>query len=236
MYRRAESSRAEMLELQRAERRLALEEAGLSPDDVAAADAAQQGQETDAGEGQAQTNAVAEVKWKGGAQEQSGAADADEDKKARRQRARDYVASFGPMIDKAEREGRAQDAARYRRVLMTFVPDYVDVYGELISEAHAANREDDAKKACAELLALVPEWLRVGTMVELLNRDEGYFSRVLSADGLATKDEFVKAFRRRYDKVRREQGDKDERVAKMERICKVLATYVPDFERSPEWK
>jgi hypothetical protein len=59
---------------------------------------------------------------------------------------------------------------------------------------------------------------------------------VLSADGLATKDEFVKAFRRRYDKVRREQGDKDERVAKMERICKVLATYVPDFERSPEWK
>ena len=26
-------------------------------------------------------------------------------------------------------------------------------------------------------------------------------------------------------------GRKDERVAKMERICKVLATYVPDFER-----
>ena len=43
-------------------------------------------------------------------------------------------------------------------------------------------------------------------------------------------------FRKIYDAARRDKGDRDERDEKVAHICRVLATYVPDFERSPEWK
>ncbi len=43
-------------------------------------------------------------------------------------------------------------------------------------------------------------------------------------------------FRKLYDQAMRDKGDRDERREKMSHICKVLATYVPDYERSPEWK
>ena len=234
-----------MLELQRAERALALEEAGFSPEAIQASVAEQQEPATVEGtaDGQVQTNAVVSVEWQSEARPLTpaeaalSAADtamADESRQRCCRRAKDYVATFGGLIDRATSEGRIPDANHYRRVLMTFVPNYVDTYGELIGEARTAGRETEAMKLCRDLLALVPDWQRVGVMVELLAHDEAYFSRILA--GLVTKDEYVKAFRRRYDQARRSNGDCDEREEAMERLCKVLATYVPDFERSPEWK
>jgi hypothetical protein len=242
MYRRAESSRAEMLELQRAERALAMEEAGLSPTAEAAPSA-----DADAvpaeGAQPAETNAVVSVAWPEPEASSSPAtaklaketdATASNVRQEQRRHARDYVATFGAMIDRANREGRPQDAAHYGRMLMTFVPDYATVYIELVDEARAAGRDEDALRSCAALMALEPDWKRVGTMVRLLERNEGYYSRALA--GITTKDEYVKAFKRLYDEARRSTADRDEREAAMERLCRVLATYVPDFEKSSEWK
>ena len=243
MYRRAETSRAEMLELQRAERALALEESGASLEDIQAAMnnplSSETGTEADA----PQTNAVVNVTWrKSGGEIMPVTAElskaettyVDASRQRIKSHARDYVVLFGKLIDRADRDGHVQDAVRFREMLVTFVPDVAIIFCERIKEARAAGREDDAKKACADLIALMPDWKRVGTMVELLVRDEEYFSKTLA--GLVTKDEYVKAFRRLYDKARRSNADRDEREEKMERICKVLATYVPDFESSPEWK
>ena len=244
MYRRAESSRAEMLELQRAERALAMEEAGLSPTaEVAAAPSA----DADAGPAEgaqpAETNVLVSVSWPEPEASSSPAtaklaketdATASNVRQEQRRHARDYVATFGAMIDRANREGRPQDAAHYGRMLMTFVPDYATVYIELVDEARAAGRDEDALRSCAALMALEPDWKRVGTMVRLLERNEGYYSRALA--GITTKDEYVKAFKRLYDEARRSTADRDEREAAMERLCRVLATYVPDFEKSSEWK
>lgn len=240
MYRRAESSRAEMLELQRAERALALEEAGLSP---ASADEASVAVPVAEATPAAETNAAVAVAWPAAdpppTPTAAGLSQAEAARAARardgvRRHARDYVATFGALIDRANREGRPQDAAHYSRMLMTFVPDYATTYMDLMDEARAAGRDEEATRACAALMALEPDWRRVGTMVRLLARNEAYYSRTLA--GLVTKDEYVKAFRRLYDEARRSTADRDEREATMARLCSVLATYVPDFEKSSEWK
>lgn len=244
MYRRAETSRAEMVELQKAERLLALEESGGA---IAAVDAADDepgaSTETTTDGAAAPTQQVVSVTWPDAADERSPATrhvlEADRAHVARlaadrRRRSREHVVNFEAMVERAEREGRTADVAYYRRTLVSLVPDYPLVCAELIEEARRDNRPKDADYFCTALMAFTPEWARVGVMLELLARDEAYYSKMLA--GRVTKDEFVKAFRKRYDRARRGKGDQDERDAEMAHICSVLATYVPDYERSPEWK
>ena len=138
------------------------------------------------------------------------------------------------MAARAESEGRAADAEYYRRTLTTLVPEYVEVYAELIDEARKAGREKDEARHVGDLVAMVPEWRRVTVFEKLLLRDEAYYSRALA--GRIGRDEYVKVFRKLYDQAMRDKGERDERRGKMAHICKVLATYVPDYERSPEWK
>lgn len=247
MYRRAETSRAEMLALQRAERLLALDEAGaLTAADLEAGAAAgtaptEQAQPA-ATEGK--TNAVVKVDWPEAA---TGKTPADEkvleiaqqmDEKTSaeaRRRTRDYIKSFGALADEATQQGRLVDAAHYRRTLTALVPDYQDVYAELIDEVRQQKgQEKEEAHLVKSLLATVPKWQRVAVCERLLLRDETYFSKALA--GQVDRDEYVKAFRKLYDQAMRDKGDRDERRAKVAHICEVLSTYVPDFERSPEWK
>jgi hypothetical protein len=242
MYRRAETSRAEMLALQRAERMLALEESGAlseadqEPDFDASGDSGARPDEA--------TNVVVKVDWPADAasapaadsvavdagRKMAAAANAEDGR-----RAREYIATFGALAGRADAEGRPVDAAYYRRTLTSLVPEYVDVYAELIDEARRkGGREKDEARYVTELMATIPAWRRVAVCESLLQRDEAYFSRALA--GRMSRDEYVKAFRKLYDKAMRDKGDRDERRGNMARICKVLATYVPDYERSPEWK
>ena len=242
MYRRAETSRAEMLALQRAERLLALDESGA----LTAADL--ENASSESGDPRAQqdgaTNAVVKVDWPDAvpAASSTDSAAAKADKKMseaavaeNNRRAREYIATFGALADRAAAEGRLADAAYYRRTLTSLVPKYEDVYAELIDEARkAGGREKDEERYVKELMAIVPEWRRVAVCESLPQRDEDYFSRALA--GRMARDEYVKVFRKLYDKAMRDKGERDERREKMAHICKVLATYVPDYERSPEWK
>jgi hypothetical protein len=242
MYRRAETSRAEMLALQRAERMLALEESGAlseadqEPDFDASGDSGARPDEA--------TNVVVKVDWPADAasapaadsvavdagRKMAAAANAEDGR-----RAREYIATFGALAGRADAEGRPVDAAYYRRTLTSLVPEYVDVYAELIDEARRkGGREKDEARYVTELMATIPAWRRVAVCESLLQRDEAYFSRALA--GRMSRDEYVKAFRKLYDKAMRDKGDRDERRGNMARICKVLATYVPDYERSPEWR
>lgn len=248
MYSRANTSRAEMLALQRAEKLLALEESGAlaaaGTETENAADATKQTSAESSVEAKGETNAVVAVKWPeavvgetpaGARIEEVMCRVAEKTQTARVRRARAHINSFSALIDKASaEEGRETDVAYYRRTLVSLVPDYVDVYMELISEARASGDAKAESKRLDELVALVPAWQRVSVFVQLVRRDESYYSRVLA--GRVTRDEYVKTFRKLYDEARREKGDRDERDAKVEHVCKILATYVPDFESSAEWK
>ncbi len=246
MYRRAETSRAEMLALQRAERLLALDEAGAltaadleaaaNGDNPANAPAAPSAGET--------TNAVVKVDWPN-AEDRVPKSDVavgslmkkldEKTAAANHRRAREYIKTFTELADRAENENRLADAQHYRRTLAGLVPDYVEVYAELIDEARQAkNREADEAKLAKDLFELVPDWQRIAVCERLLQRDETYFSKLLA--GKVDREVYVKAFRKLYDLAMRDKGDHDERRAKMAHICKVLATYVPDFEKLPEWK
>lgn len=242
MYKRAETSRAEMLELQRAEKLLALEESGVrldaseAPVDDGASTMPQN-------ETVPKTNAVAQVEWPEASdgeslaqakvseivQNMSAKATAD-----RRVCALQHIAKFEALIAQALTEKRSSDADYYRKTLVSLVPEYVTLYAERIEKAHAENREADAEQFCTSLVLLPPGWARVGVLVTLITRNEAYYSRLLA--GRVSKDDFVKAFRKLYDEARRDKGDQDERIEKLEHICSVLATYVPDFENNPEWK
>lgn len=241
MYRRAESSRAEMLELQKAERLLALEEAGVALPKAEAREETQDASEEAAAAGPTQT--VVSVKWPdddGGrdgvdaALEKRDLAIETRTMQTRRRAAREHVDRFMRLVESAVRDGRTTDAAYYRKTLASIVPNYPLVFTELIEDARKAKRQDLAERYCTDLMALTPDWARVGVMTGLIDRDEAYYSGMLA--GRVTKDEFVKAFRKRYDRARRNKGDQDEREEEMESICRKLAEYVPDFERSPEWK
>ena len=250
LYSRASLSRAEMVALQRAERLLALEESGhlararaeagaedeSAPDegDTAATD-----ESTEAPE----TNAVVAVTWPPEKlpEPPDGEKVAALQKKLDDVRLREHVrgarrcvAVFGERIDRAVADGRLVDAQSDRRALVSLVPDYMDVYIDLIDEARKAGNETVQGKRLDELIALVPAWRRTALFVRLLTHDEAYFSRALAVR--IEKNEYVRAFRKIYDVARRDKGDRDERDEKVEHICKVLATYVPDFETSPEWK
>lgn len=241
MYRRAESSRAEMLELQKAERLLALEEAGVA---LPKAEAQEEGRDaSDEAAAAGPTQAVVSVTWPetAGAGDGAGAALEKRDlaieakaMQTRRRAAREHVDRFMRLVESAVRDGRTTDAAYYRKTLASIVPNYPLVFTELIEDARKAKRQDLAERYCADLMAIAPDWARVGVMTDLIDRDEAYYSGMLA--GRVTKDEFVKAFRKRYDRARRNKGDLDEREEEMESICRKLAEYVPDFERSPEWK
>lgn len=126
------------------------------------------------------------------------------------------------------------DANYYRATLISLVPDYVSIYRELVEEARKAKDEEVAGRRLDELISLIPSWQRVAVFVQLIRQDETYYSRMLA--GRVEKGEYVKAFRKIYDEARRDKGDRDERNAKVEHICKVLATYVPDYEKTTEWK
>ncbi|MGN0851793.1 MAG: hypothetical protein ACI4Q3_00260 [Kiritimatiellia bacterium] len=240
MYKRAETSRAEMLELQRAEKLLAQEEAGVRVDEDEDGTA---GAEPAAPDAPPASNAVVTVAWpetsgcETPAQAKVSSLNRMLDDKAaavRRQRARQHVAKFETLIDQALKEQRPADAAYYRKTLASLVPEYVSVYAELVEEAHAAGREDEAGRLCTSLMALPPDWARMGVIVALITRNEAYYSRLLA--GRVSRDEFVKAFRKLYDQARRDKGERDERDEKVAHICSLLATYVPDYERNPEWK
>ncbi len=240
MYRRAESSRAEMLELQKAERLLALEEAGVALPKTEQEETEEEPQGADSA---GPTQTVVSVTWPEAAGSGDGASVALEKRglasdakvaRARRRAAREHVDRFMRLVESAVRDGRTTDAAYYRKTLASIVPNYPFVFTELIEDARKAKRQDLAERYCADLMALTPDWARVGVMTDLIDRDEAYYSGMLA--GRVTKDEFVKAFRKRYDRARRNKGDLDEREEEMESICRKLAEYVPDFERSPEWK
>lgn len=241
MYRRAESSRAEMIELQKAERLLAMEEAGVAMPQTEQAAEADMAENDNAAA--APTQAVAAVQWpdvaagKGAAASGLAMRDLALDARERRERrlaAREHVGRFMKLVESAVRDGRSADAAYYRKTLATIVPNYPLVFTELMEDARKAKRQDMAETYCSDLMALTPDWARVGVMVDLIDRDEAYYSGMLA--GRVSKEEFVKAFRKRYDRARRNKGDRDEREEEMESICRKLAEYVPDFERSPEWK
>ncbi|MGN0845784.1 MAG: hypothetical protein ACI4RA_00175 [Kiritimatiellia bacterium] len=245
MYSRANTSRAEMLALQRAEKLLALEESGAlaaaGEEGAAGEEAGTPGEPPAAGE--AQSNAVVAVTWPAPPSAETPAGEKvaaarrtlEESLNAERARQmRQHIHAFGPLVDQAVADGRAADAVYYRQTLTSLVPDYIDVYAELVDEARKAGDAKAESKRLDELIALVPDWQRVAVFVQLIRRDEAYYSRVLA--GRVGKDEFVKAFRKIYDEARRDKGERDERDAKVEHICKLLATYVPDFEHSPEWK
>lgn len=246
MYRRAETSRAEMLALQRAERLLALDEAGaLTAADLENAMAsANEAANAASAEGTPATNAVVKVDWPAEASTESPStvkegefAKKIEEKASEdsRRRAREYVHTFGDLAATAAQQNRPADAAHYRQTLVALVPDYVDVYAELIDEARQAkDKTEEEARLVSDLVALVPAWQRVTVFGKLLQHDEGYFSKALA--GRVTREEYVKTFRKLYDLAMRDKGDRDERRAKMAHLCQVLATYVPDFEKSPEWK
>lgn len=243
MYQRAGTSRAEMLALKRAERLLALEEAGLLPEDGAGEGEAAAAQPAPAAEEQPATNAVVAVNWPdpATAETPAGVRLAEwtqrrqaQEGQARRRRTRSYIRSFGELIAAAEKEARAADAAHYRRTLVALVPEYVDVYADLVEEARQAGRAEEEGRICDALMALVPDWQRVTVIAKLIGRDEAYYSKALA--GRVTKGEFVRAFRKLYDAARRDKGDMDERDRKVAHICQVLATYVPGFESEPDWK
>ncbi len=243
LYSRANTSRAELLALQRAEKLLALEESGAL--DAAGEDDGMEEASEPSAEGPAagETNAVVAVTWPETHSDETPAGKKiaarqrqldDQIVQTRARRARRHIREFGALVDQAVADGRATDARYYRRTLTSLVPNYVAVYEELIDEARKADDAKGADKLLDDLIALVSDWQRVAVFVELIQRDEAYYSRALA--GRVKKDEYVKAFRKIYEEARRDKGDHDERDAKVAHICKVLATYVPEFETSPEWK
>jgi len=242
MYRRAETSRAEMLALQRAERLLALDEAGaLTASDL---EGAANGESAAPAATESATNAVVKVDWPDESGRQTPAESAvntmtkkrdDKASAAARSRAREYIRTFSALADQAIAANRLADARHHRSALVALVPNYVDLYGELIDEARKAKgHEADEEKLVKDLFQLVPEWQRVSVCERLLQRDEAYFSKMLA--GRVEREVYVKTFRKLYEQAMRDRGDRDERREKMNHICKVLSTYVPDFEKLPEWR
>lgn len=243
MYARANTSRAELLALQRAEKLLALEESGALGSADEANDTGESPEAEPSLPAESATNAVVAVAWPA-----IGAAQTPADKKVaearkiledkafseRNRGARRHIDDFGALIAKAVAEKRVADANYYRRTLVSLVPDYVAIYRELVEEARKADDAKTAGRRLDELISLIPSWQRVAVFVQLIRQDETYYSRMLA--GRVQKGEYVKAFRKIYDEARRDKGDRDDRDAKVEHIRKVLATYVPDFENVTEWK
>lgn len=244
MYSRANTSRAELLALQRAEHLLALEESGALQEP----NGMDNGGGVEAGTSEMQkdescTNVAVTVVWPVETASQSPAEKRVEDVRERldnRARAtssaaaRRHIDNFAALVRKATAEGRVADAAYYRATLISLVPDYVSVYRELMEDARKSGEGKVAERRLGELVELVPPWQRISVFVQLIHHDEAYYSRMLA--GRINKDEYVKTFRKICDEVRRDKGDRDERDAKVEHFCKILATYVPDFEDSTEWK
>ncbi|MDO4991303.1 MAG: hypothetical protein Q4E45_12460 [Eubacteriales bacterium] len=244
MYARANTSRAELLALQRAEKLLALEESGALERGEASEEAGMA--ETRPAEPTSSddaTNVAVSVAWPDAPSGETSVGEqvAEAHRKMiertsqERVRAdRRHVNAFGALIDKAMKDGRMVDAGYYRSTLIALVPDYVSIYRELIEEARKAKDEEAAGRRLDELISLIPSWQRVAVFVQLIHQDEAYYSRMLA--GRIQKGEYVRTFRKIYDEARRDKGDRDERDAKVEHICKVLATYVPDYENVTEWK
>lgn len=243
MYARANTSRAELLALQRAEKLLALEETGAL-EDGGETNGREGGEEESPAQSVAvETNANVAVAWPSVdssrtlADKKVAEAGRSLEKKAaseRKREARRHIDDFGALIEKAIAENRVADASYYRRTLISIVPEYVAIYRELVEEARKAGDAKTAGRRLDELISLIPSWQRVAVFVQLIRLDETYYSGMLA--GRVAKGEYVRTFRKIYDEARRDKGDRDERNAKVEHICKVLATYVPDFEKATEWK
>ena len=242
MYRRAETSRAELLELQRAERRLALEETGggVPTEDSAGVDTTNEhtGNET-----LSETNAVIAVVWQENtiqsteAEVKLEAARSKLDARAASEQlrhARDYVSSFGKLIAEAQQAKRNEDVSYYRQTLRTLVPDYQEVYAVLAEEARTQGHPDRELACLREMMSLVPTGGRVSACVRLFMRDEEHYAEMLTK--LATRGEYVAVFKKMIDVARRSDADRDEREAKMDHYERTLAKYVPDYEKCPEWK
>lgn len=243
LYQRAGTSRAELVALRRAEKRLALEESGLLEDEGEAEDADEAKGEAAEAEKPAATNAVAAIRWPDADDVADGrAAPEDRSDALRRQRerraARRDVRELGDLANRAEAEGRAADAARFRAAIKTFAPDYVALYADSISEAKAAGKADEARALLGDLFKVVPEWERADVVVRLLERDEAHYSEALA--GRVPKAVYVSAFRTLYDRTRRDvESDgadgRNPRAERMQHLREVLARFVPDYERVYEW-
>lgn len=145
MYKRAVTSRAEYLDLQRAERLLALDEAGLLTNGVAAAALDAEPMPTPAVAEDGTTNEVVEaendpevakIRQQGvPAPEMAPLSQVEQELKDlndaldgkiesdRRRRDADYRKMFAELIEQAEKDGRMRDAAYYRRVLDSLVSE-----------------------------------------------------------------------------------------------------------------
>lgn len=245
LYQRAGTSRAELVALRRAEKRLALEEAGLLEDEGESEGADEAKGAAAEAEKPAATNAVAAaaVRWPDADDAADGrAAPEDRSDALRRQRerraARRDVRELGDLANRAEAEGRAADAARFRAAIKTFAPDYVALYADAISEAKAAGKADEARALLGDLFKVVPEWERADVVVRLLERDEAHYSEALA--GRVPKSVYVSAFRTLYDRTRRDvESDgadgRNPRAERMQHLREVLARFVPDYERVYEW-
>ena len=235
LYRRAETSRAEMLELKRAEQLLALEESGLltgQSEEPAKPENAEE-------EKPAQTNQAVLVAWKPEPSSQESAdgtmaAHQELIDQARQVCSLKYMETFGPLIAEADREGRTAEAQRLRRALLSLLGDPVNAYVPLIEEALRKGLRDRAVRLCAEMVALVPQWRRVSVMAELLKRHTPRYGELLA--GLTTQADFVRAFRKLYDEARLASPDSDERERATAELCTVLARYVPDYATHPAWR
>ena len=244
MYARANTSRAELLALQRAEKLLALEESGALGKEAEPEEAGTpETQSAESTSAENATNVVVAVTWPDAlpmetpAGEQVAEAQRKRDERMAQDHARTkrrHIDAFGALIAKAQEEGRVADVNYYRGTLISLVPDYVSIYRELIEEARKAKDEEVAGRRLDELISLIPSWQRVAVFVQLIHQDETYYSQMLA--GRVQKGEYVRTFRKIYDEARRDKGDRDERDQKLAHLCEVLAVYVPDFEQSPEWK
>lgn len=140
MYKRAVTSRAELIDLQHAERLLALDEAGLLTNGVSIAslDAAADSMAEGATNEVAETDSdVAQIRQQGvvvqpkvepltkAEQELKDLTEALDDKRQAdvRRRDADYQNMFRDLIEQAEKDGRTRDAAYYRRALQSLLTD-----------------------------------------------------------------------------------------------------------------
>ena len=139
MYKRGGTSEAERKEVQRAEKLLALWEAGqLSPENLAAAGEIQLATNAvEEASGQPEDAALAEAKKEAMKEKPQNALDPrDERLKAmqavreekllemRRRRDAESIKTIEPLLKAAEREGRVRDADYYRKALRSLVPGY----------------------------------------------------------------------------------------------------------------
>lgn len=238
MYRRAKTSRSEMIELQAAERRLAREEAGLAPEEESAA-------VTPAAPAEpppepvvvptAEEARLAGVQWTDG-KEPPTPAEAklvQENRKLSEQtdmvhtrRARKYVAAFGKLIAEAQKENRREDVKYYRKTLVTLVPDYRDVYVAQAEELRLHGKVEAELTVLKELLALVEPSARETLFAWLIERDGAHYAGRLAR--LVTPEEYVSLYKRLVDVVRHENGDREVREQRLDNYWKWMGPYLQD--------